>query len=204
MTGGRHRARLAAAARLVLPLLALAVLSTLFLFSERRGGVPGDGLPWSEDELGALARDMRLGAPRFASVTADGAALVIAAAEVRPDPDGTGAAGAREMAGRLRHRDGLAVDIAAPRGQLDTGAGLAALSGGAVVETGTGYRLETDRLTAALDRTRLESGGAVVGTGPPGRLTAGRMTVTAVPGAHPTRHVLVFKDGVRVVYDPAR
>jgi lipopolysaccharide export system protein LptC len=193
---------LAAAARIVLPLLALAVLSTLFLFSDRHGG--RDPLPWTEAELGELARDMRLGAPRFAGVTADGAALAIAAEAVQPERTSDGAAGtASGLAARWRSRDGLAIDVAAPIGRLDTASGLVELTSGASVTTGTGYRLSTGTLVASLDRTRLESAGEVTGSGPPGELHAGRMLVTAEPGP-PARHVLVFKDGVRVIYAPAR
>jgi lipopolysaccharide export system protein LptC len=194
---GRRTSRAAALAKLVLPLLALAVLSTLFLFADRSGPPP---LPYSEAEIDALAREMRLGAPRYAAVTGDGAALVVSAAEVRP-----GAAGgtARKVAARLRHPDGLAIDIAAPDGQLDTVAGKVVLSGGVTIVTGDGYRLDTERLTAALDRTRLESTSPVAASGPLGTLAAGGMVLTAEPGDTP-RHVLVFNGGVRLVYKPAR
>ncbi len=94
---GRRTSRAAALAKLVLPLLALAVLSTLFLFADRSGPPP---LPYSEAEIDALAREMRLGAPRYAAVTGDGAALVVSAAEVRPG---------RRAERRARSRPGYAI-----------------------------------------------------------------------------------------------
>lgn len=198
---GRKTTRTGTALKLALPLMALGVLSTLFLFAER----PRDtiALPYSQAELGALAEEMRLGAPRFSTVTEDGAALVISAAGALPDAGSTTAGSAQDIVARLRHRDGLSVDIQAPAGRIDARAGIAGLSGGVIVETATGYRLLTDMLDAALDRTRLQSAGPVTGTGPLGTLDAGRMDLSASPDA-PDRHVLVFKDGVRLIYDPRR
>jgi lipopolysaccharide export system protein LptC len=195
---GRRTSLAVTVAKLVLPILALAILSSLFLLGERGG--ERSGLPWSAAELDALAREMRLGAPRFSTVTEDGAALVVSASQLRP---GEGGAVASEVAARLRGRDGLSIDIAAPEGRLDTDAEIVELMGGVTLSSAAGYDLRTDRLIATFDRTRLESPGPVAGTGPPGRLEAGSMTLTALPGIA-DRHVLVFKDGVRLIYVPMR
>jgi lipopolysaccharide export system protein LptC len=82
---------------------------------------------------------------------------------------------ASEVAARLRGRDGLAIDIAAPEGRLDTDAEIVELMGGVTLKQRGGLRpadrpADRDRL----DRTRLESPGPVSGTGPPGTLEAGR------------------------------
>lgn len=57
--------------KIALPLLALAVLSTLFLFSPR---VDIDGaLPYSEVDVEQLAREQRLTQPEYTSVMATAA-----------------------------------------------------------------------------------------------------------------------------------
>jgi lipopolysaccharide export system protein LptC len=75
------------------------------------------------------------------------------------------------------------------------------LSGGVIVTTSTGYRLETAEVAARLDRTGLESRAPVRATGPAGEITAEGMVLSQdnrTPGAY----VLVFKGGVRLIYQP--
>ena len=75
------------------------------------------------------------------------------------------------------------------------------LSGGVTLTTSTGYRLETAEVAAKLDRTGLESRAPVKATGPAGEITAAGMVLSQdnrTPGAY----VLVFKGGVRLVYQP--
>jgi lipopolysaccharide export system protein LptC len=75
------------------------------------------------------------------------------------------------------------------------------LSGGVTLTTSSGYRLETAEVAAKLDRTGLESRTAVVASGPAGEIRADGMVLgqdNRTPGAY----VLVFKGGVRLVYQP--
>ena len=60
-TAGDGHSRLVFWLKIVLPLIALAILSTLFLVSRNIGG---DGtVPFSDVDLDALARDPQLTAP---------------------------------------------------------------------------------------------------------------------------------------------
>lgn len=75
------------------------------------------------------------------------------------------------------------------------------LSGEVTVTTSSGYRLTTAEMAAKLDRTGLESRSPVVAQGPAGEITADGMVLsqdTRTPG----EYVLVFKGGVRLVYQP--
>lgn len=193
----RHT-RVVAWLKVMLPLLALAILSTLFLVADRID--PDDALPGAEVDIETLAREPRMTAPSFAGTTLDGAALTLSAAEARPPSDGAPA-----------QASGLRLDLATPDGgrteawaaaaQLDQAAGQVVLSGGVSIRTSTGYTLQTDTLTARLDRSGLASGGAVRATGPAGELSAGGMTLgqdNRTPGAY----VLVFNQGVRLIYRP--
>jgi lipopolysaccharide export system protein LptC len=74
------------------------------------------------------------------------------------------------------------------------------LEGGVTIITSTGYRLATERLAAALDRTHVHTDSAVEAEGPPGRIHAGGMELTE--GAVPGSYELVFTGGVKLVYDP--
>ena len=68
--------------RVLLPLLALAMLSTLFLFS--RGSDGESQIPYADVDAEAMARDPRLVAPEYAGVTPDGAQLTLRATEAAP------------------------------------------------------------------------------------------------------------------------
>jgi lipopolysaccharide export system protein LptC len=184
--------------KVALPLVALAILSTLFLVADRID--PDAALPYAEVDVESLAREPRMTAPSYAGTTADGAALTLTAEEARP-----GAAGSPAEALGLRMDlatpDGGLTELRAAAARLDQAAGQILLSGGVTVSTSTGYRVETEAVTAALDRTGLQSGGAVTATGPAGELRADQMVIrqdNQTPGAY----VLVFNGGVRLVYRP--
>jgi len=191
--------RFIALAKIVLPLAALGILSTLFLIS--RGPGTGEDLPFASVDVDQLVREQRIGAPNYAGVTRDGTAIAVRAETAHPDPDMLGRASADEMRARLDMPDGSQADIAATRGIIDTGADMAVLDGDARIDTSTGYRVRADTLTASLGETDVVAEGPVTAEGPPGRIEAGAMRLSADPG-NEGRYVLVFKDGVKLVYDP--
>jgi lipopolysaccharide export system protein LptC len=184
--------------KVTLPLMALAILSTLFLLSDRID--PEDALPYAEVDVEELAREPRMTAPTYAGMTSDGAALSLTAAEARP---ATAGAPARAAGLRLELAtpDGGKTELLAATAVMDEMARQLVLSGGVTVTTSTGYRLETAEVTAKLDRSGLESRTPVTATGPAGDLRADRM-VLSQDIQTPGDYLLVFKGGVRLVYQP--
>jgi lipopolysaccharide export system protein LptC len=91
MAGAGHEnlhSRVVAWLKIILPLTALGILSTLFLFS--RTIDPSDAIPYATVDVEERAREPRVTAPAYAGVTSDGARLSMTAAEARPGA-GTGA-----------------------------------------------------------------------------------------------------------------
>lgn len=191
--------RFIAWAKVVLPLVALAILSTLFLFS--RSIDPTQAIPYSQVDVEELAREQRIGEPNFAGVTQDGAAVSIVAKAARPDPQDSKQVTGTDLSATIDMPVGTRVQIAAPQGVIDAANQVAALSGGITLTTSTGYSVATQGLTTALDRTSVISDGAVTAEGPLGTLDAGQVVLTQHNGDDPA-YVLVFKDGVKLVYDP--
>jgi lipopolysaccharide export system protein LptC len=184
--------------KVALPLLALAVLATLFLLSDRID--PDAALPYAEVDVAERAREPRMTAPSYAGTTLDGGSLMLSADEARP-AESDAPATAQAVVLDLTTPDGGRTELRAAGATLDQAAGRILLSGGVKASTGTGYLLETDEVTALLDRSGLESTGAVTATGPAGDLQAGGMALsqdTRTPGAY----LLVFNRGVRLVYQP--
>lgn len=186
--------------KILLPLAALAILSTLFLIS--RGVRPEDAIPYGKGELEDRLRSPRLTEPDFAGVTADGAALSLKAAEVVLGPqDGAVPADGRDLTGLLETPDGVRTELAAKAARFDQEAGLMVLSGGVDLTSSSGYRISTPGLTVALDRTELTSQGAVTATGPAFDFEAGSMRL-ALADAGAGTYLLVFNGGVRMLYRP--
>ena len=184
--------------KVALPLAALAILSTLFLVARRID--PEAALPYAEVDVEDLAREPRMTSPTYAGTTEDGSALTLSADEARPSSDGA-PANAAALRLKLATPDGARTDLLAAQARMDPVAREVVLSGGVVVTTSTGYRLETAEMTARLDRTGLESRAPVTATGPAGDIRADRMALSQdarTPGAY----VLVFNGGVRLVYQP--
>lgn len=186
--------------KVALPLIALAILSTLFLVS--RTIDPADAIPFAEVDIEDRVREPRLTNPTWAGVTDDGAALTIAADEARPERDGSAGSTASKLVVELQTPDGGVAKLVSAQGVLNTTTKRFTADGGVTITTSTGYELETETLTAALDRTSFVSDGAVQGTGPAGTITAGQMEITQESNGSDS-YLLVFKKGVRLLYLPA-
>jgi len=183
-----------------LPLLALAILSTLFLVS--RTIDPADAIPFAEVGVEDRIREPRLTNPTWAGVTDDGAALTIAASEVRPDQGNGTNAKAKALVADLNPPDGSSARLVADRGVFDLANNAFIAEGDATITTSTGYELQSESITAALDRTSLVSDTAVAGHGPVGTLTAGAMELSQTNDGSGT-YVLVLKNGVKLIYNPS-
>ena len=186
--------------KVLLPLAALGILSTLFLVSRTIN--PDDAIPFAEVDVADRIRAPRLTAPTWAGMTEDGSALTVTAAEARPADAGGDDARARALRAVLDMPGGGRAELVAATGRLDTATQRLIVEGGVTVTTSTGYTLRTEALDAALDRTGLIAPGSIEGEGPGGHLTAGSMELAAT-GSTPERYVMVFKNGVRLLYRPA-
>ncbi len=188
--------------KVTLPLLALAILATLFLLADRID--PEAALPYAEVDVEGLAREPRMTAPTYAGTTSDGAALTLSADEARPATDST-QAGALGLRLQLDTPDGASTRLTAATAVMSPDTQEILLAGGVVVTTSTGYRVETAELAAKMDRSGLQSQTPVTATGPAGDLSAGGMTLgqdNRTPGQAPGSYLLVFNGGVRLVYQP--
>ncbi len=190
----RHSARVARL-KVLLPLIALAILSTVFLLADRRD--PGAGAAFGPGDPGAKAEDGRIVAPDYSGVAANGAALYLTAAQARPIEPG-GEIAAEEVRGIWEGTDGGRVVVTSNDGRLGAAGKTATLTGNVDIVTDSGFRLTSRRMEVDAEAGRLVSPGPVEGTGPPGRIDAGAMQVEQ-SGGHP---LITFTGGVKLLYDP--
>lgn len=184
--------------KVLLPLMALGILSTMFLLS--RSVEPIDQIPFSEGDLADRAAREQVTAPFFAGVTDRGDAVTVSAESARPDRSGQGRLIVEQLRTRINLTEGAEVTFRADSGSIDDPGDNATLEGNVVVESDGGYRIETDQLSTRLRSIAAETDGDISGTGPLGEFSAGRMELR--PTGDNDLVQLVFTNGVKLVYRP--
>lgn len=183
--------------KILLPLAALALLSTLFLLS--RNMDLDATIPFSEQEIADRLRGQQVTQPFFTGVTDNDGQITVTASVASPQSDGRPAQ-ATNLRAKVTTLEGVVITMQASTGTLERGTDLATFLGDVVIETSSGYLLETEELQAALSGLTGEAPGTLVGSGPPGRFQAGSMELfTKNDGVDV--HTL-FKNGVKLLYDP--
>lgn len=182
--------------KIILPLAALALLSTLFLFARAPGDAPA--IPFAE--IAELARDQRITSPQFSGMTEDGSMILIAAKNARPDADQPRTMRVEALSLRLDAADGSSLDITSGISLIDGAAQTARLEGLARLKTSTGYVMETTGLLADLNTGVITSEGALEIQAPYGQITAGRIRIALSQDG--TGQQMLFTDGVRLLYNP--
>jgi len=191
--------RFVALTKVILPIIALGILSTLFLFS--RNIDPTQSIPFADMDVEELARAQRIGAPNYAGVTEDGAAISVTATTARPHEGNTKVISATDVTAVIEDTAGGRIDITAKDGMIDSELQQVTLGGGVEILTSTGYIVHTEGLVIALDETSMASDGRITAKGPFGSFSAGQMVLEVQNSAKDT-HLLVFKGGVKLIYDP--
>jgi len=184
--------------KILLPLTALALLSTLFLLS--RTIDPTRPIPADRADLESRTGSQQINEPTFAGATEDGHLVAFVAASARVDPEQPERVIADTMAAKIDLAAGGQINITSMLGTVSDVEGIAILQGDVVLTSSTGYRIETEELTTSMREIAAESAGAISGTGPPGQLDAGKMTMTSDPQTGDVH--LFFTNGVKLIYDP--
>jgi len=190
--------RVVAGMKILLPLVALGLLSTVFLISNTVD--PSQSVPTSQIDLQKRARELGATNPSFAGVTRQGDEIRFDADIVRPDPATPDRLTADRIVAQFRLGAGTQVDITARLAEFDQRALTAQLHGDVRMTTSTGYVIDTARLISRLDALHVLSPGTVTATGPLGDLTAGRMLLHNVAASDAAE--LLFSAGVKLVYQP--
>ena len=194
MAGGNTYSTAIAWTKVVLPLIAIGLLSTLFLFL--RTPDPDAALPYVDADQ--LVREQRLSRPRFAGTLEDGREVALVAdtaAAAAGDPntilmttiDGTVILSEEETA-----------NVTADAGDMNLASQIIELVGSVVAVTTAGYRLSTEQLFVTMGTLGLQSPGTIRLTGAGIDLEAGAMDMSGPQG----ETFVSFTGGVRLLYQP--
>ncbi len=190
--------RMVAWLKVIFPLAALALLSTLFLLS--RSVDPETQIPFADKEIKDRLRDQQVTGPFFTGTTKNGDQISFSAEKLTTPEGQTGAHEASNIRVDMDLAGGGQISLKADQASFEVTKDRAELKGDVRITTSSGYRLQTDRFVSEMTALNLDSPGPVEGEGPPGQLTAGRMTLTAPKSG--TSAQLIFTNGVKLVYTP--
>lgn len=192
------RSRIVNWLKILLPMTALGLLSTLFLVS--RTIDPSGAIPGSRADLENRTSTQQITAPNFSGLTDEGHALSFEATTARLDPEQGERVLADQLTAQIDMVNGGQINVTSLAGDISDASGLVILTGDVVLTSTTGYRIETQRLDTQTRNLSAESAGAIQGDGPPGQLEAGRMRMTS--DAETGDIHLVFTNGVKLIYEP--
>lgn len=179
--------------KVILPLAALALMSTVFLFA--RAPATDSEIPYAEIE--AIAQEPRLSGAQVTGVANDGSVIELTARTTIPDGR---VIRAEMLEAGIDTVDGVRIDLRAGSAEIDRVDRTTRLSGLTRVETSNGFEMETNGLTAELTTGRIVSDGALEVQAPFGALSAGQLVIdTPEEGGG---QVMLFQNGVRLVYTP--
>lgn len=184
-----------------LPLLSLAILSTLFLFSSRidlSQPSPIDGV-----DVDRLIAEQGIGTPQFVGQTTDGASVHMQARRAIPNLDPDGGLDATMVQARIDEPSGDVLNLSAPIASFRNQTDDATLSGGVALSSSVGLQMTTDSLEIGRNFDNITAPGEVQAIVPFGQLQAGAMQISRAPAqSGPSGYRFVFTNGVKLIYTP--
>ncbi|NNE53723.1 MAG: LPS export ABC transporter periplasmic protein LptC [Sulfitobacter sp.] len=184
--------------KVLLPLMALGLLSTLFLLS--RAVDPQTSIPFAVKEIQDRLREQIVTGPFYYGTTPEGDEIAFSAETLTTPRDDVGTNHAEKVDVVMDLSSGGQVSLRSNSGIFDIAGNQADLEGDVVITTSTGYRVTSNRMLSELSGLYVRSPGPVQSEGPFGTLNAGAMVLSSdgkEGGAH-----LVFTNGVKLVYVP--
>jgi lipopolysaccharide export system protein LptC len=194
--GDQAYTRIIRGLKVSLPLVALVLLSTMFMLSRKVD--PTAAIALSDRTFREKIDSSQLSGPKHNGNTNSGKSMTITARYARPDPDVEGKTYGQTVDALINLDNGEVITVTADTGVVDEDQDLAVLSGNVHIITTDGYDFRTSQLTSLLSKVEGESAGSVEGFGPPGTLNASKMFVRTDEDSGKV-HLLFTKD-VHVVY----
>ncbi len=127
--------RLVVFLKVALPLVALGILSTLFLLSSRIE--PGTSIPFAEGEVEKRIRSEQVTGPLFSGVTTGGDRVTFTADQIVTTEGNTNTA--LNPVAHLEFATGGSVELVAEQGDVDLANDFMTMSGDVVIDSTTGY-----------------------------------------------------------------
>lgn len=189
--------------KILLPLAALALLASVFLWQQN--DEEGIGLTFSAADIEAMRTGLRVTNPQLSGSSLNGDLYDFQADVVTPEDLDMTRADIEQLSGRILFRDGRKVEIRSDRAEIEIPAQRVVLDTGIRITTSDGYEAEASRVEVDLREAVLTATGPVTASGPPGQIEAGGMTIVpSAPEGEPGANepLIRFTGGVTLRYTP--
>lgn len=189
--------------KILLPLVALVLISTLFLFArninfDRDNPVPGIDLP-------RLIAQSGIGSPKYSGQTEDGALIQFSADRVSTIAGQLTDLRAEAVTLEITEQDGRKVRVTAPTAAFSDGKNRAWFDKGAVVTGPDGWHVTAGQLDMSLRVGEVNASGGINVDGPLGEFTAKTMKMTRKDANAPeSGFQTLFEGGVKLIYHPPK
>ncbi len=186
--------------KVVLPLIAIGLLGTVFLFTND-DSLEG-GFTFSKADLDTLESGMRIVKPRLFGSNPNGDLYNFVADTLLPDSLTPSLVEARKISGEIQYQTGGTLQLSAGKAEFMLEGNQIRLSDGMLVVLPDGTRVTGEGLLAELDTGKLTSNGAVSVTSPLGKIQAGNFRVERVEVDGEEKQMIWFENGVMLSFKP--
>ena len=182
--------------KIVLPLIAMAMLASLFLLSRSQTDTPA-ALPFSASDLDARIREQRISGPIYNGTNAAGDDISLSAGKIIPQitPDSMGQM--TDLAIKVATAAGTEFGILAQLGEYDSKTTNVSLRGRVDLTTSSGYQVTSPSVTFDPRHSNLIAQGPIAGHGPNMTLTAGKLEISRPPETESLQ--IRFTQGIKVI-----
>ena len=179
-----------------MPLTALGLLATVFLFTTERT-IPG-GLTFSQADLETLDQGMQITKPRFSGSSETGDVYNFTADFVFPDAPQPEMIEAVALSGQITYLQGTTMQVSAGKAEFVLSDKTMSLTEGISIVFSDGFRVAAENLFADLSTSRMTTDGPVKANSPMGVIESGNLRVeTNLENGEESR-MIWFEDGVKL------
>ncbi|MCY4207202.1 MAG: hypothetical protein OXD29_04525 [Roseovarius sp.] len=182
--------------KIILPLLALTLLSGLFTISKKFDHTQDSTA--ITHEVKTRSQEQGVKNSVLSGMTNSGNLITVKADSAVPDENNPNLINAKGITAEIKLTSEIDVILTAANAQVDMENLAARLSGKPHMVTSNGYQATTEEITIKINPLHAETKGEISGEGPIGLIAAGKMTLTEDEEGGGAK--LLFIDGVNLVY----
>ncbi len=180
----------------LLPIVALGLLSTIFLFSGKVDVT--QSLPYAEHNIAEIIREQRITQPYFTGIASNGTEIALSAAYASPQVENAHILEITDLSVVLRSTSDRMVQVTAGQGALDSTRQTAQISTDVHIAALPDFWVTTEALDMNFNQGFISAKGGFQGVTALGAITAGEMHLQMTADDQQ----IVFLNDVRLVYSP--
>jgi lipopolysaccharide export system protein LptC len=180
----------------LLPIAALGMLSTIFLFSGKVDVT--QSLPYADLNVADIIREQRITRPYFTGVSEGGNEFALSAAYATPDANKPSVLNVSELDIEFKSPKGSKTKITAGAGLVNAKTNYASISQGVRLDSKLNFWIATERLDIYFNHSYASTNGPFKGVFPLGSIDSGNMVLKMITG----KQQILFTNGVRMLYQP--